>query len=219
MFRNVICAASMAALVSGCVSVQNKPLAADASQTLTHKSLAYTEYARPDFTASTAGKAAFGLLGVAAMIHAGNTIVSENDVKDPALGISARLASRLSQTLSMQTAGASLHAANDNIPALAASAANSDYLLDVKTIGWQFVYYPTDWTHYRVFYAARMRLIDTHTKAVVAETLCKAEQPTDPKNAPTHEQLLADHAAKLKDMLGHVTDSCTDLLARQILHI
>lgn len=219
MFKNAICAAAMAVLVSGCVSVQNKPLAANASQALAHKSLAFTEYARPDFAAGTAGKASFGLLGAVAMIHAGNTIVAENDVKDPAPDISARLASKLAQDLDMQLANAPLHETSDKLGALTASAASSDYLLDVKTLNWQFIYYPTNWSHYRVIYAARMRLIDAHTKAVVAETMCKAQQPTNEKEAPTHEELLADHAAKLKDMLGRVTDGCTDVLAKQVLHI
>lgn len=219
MLKNIVGAVVMAALASGCVSVQNKPLAANTLQELTHKSLAYTVYVRPDFTAGTAGKAVFGLLGVPAAIHTGNKIVAENEIKDPAVEISIGLASKLAQSVDMQLSSTPLHAWNDKLAVLAASARNSDYLLDVKTINWAFGYYPTSVTHYYVIYTARMRLIDTHTKAVVAETMCKAKQPTNEKEAPTHEKLLAEHAARLKEMLGRVTDSCMDVLAKQTLHI
>lgn len=219
MFRKIFGAAASVALVSGCVSVQNKPLAATTSKDLVHKSIAYTEYARPDFVAGTAGKATFAMFGAAAMIHTGNTIVAENDVHDPALAISSRLAGKLAQQNDMVVQHAPIRASSDKLDALLASQVQPDYLLDVKTLNWQFFYYPTNWSHYHVLYAARLRLIDTRAKSVIAETMCKAEQPVNEKDAPTHEELLADHAAKLKELLGKVADSCTDVLAKQFLHL
>lgn len=219
MFKKIVGAVAVTALVSGCVSVQNKPLAADASKALAHKSLAYTEYARADFAAMTAGKAMFGGLGGAAMVHAGNEIVTENNIGDPALDISAALASRLEKSQGMTLASAPVQVPKDDVGTLVAHANGADFLLDVKTLNWMFAYYPTSWSHYHVMYAARMRLIDVHTHAVVAETMCKASQPAKEAEAPTHDELISDHAAKLKSLVNQEVQDCVNLLSSQILHV
>ena len=61
-----------------------------------------------------------------------------------------------------------------------------------------------------------MRLIETSTREVVAETLCQSVQGDD-KNPPTKEQLLEKDAALLKDYLRTVADGCVEVLAKQVL--
>jgi hypothetical protein len=54
--------------------------------------LVVTTSDRPDFAAMTAGKAMFGMVGAFAMISAGNKVIRENNVEDPAHYIGSELA-------------------------------------------------------------------------------------------------------------------------------
>ena len=81
-----------------------------------------------------------------------------------------------------------------------------------------FNYYPTDWSHYRVSYSGRLRLIDATTRTVVAESACNSVQGDD-KNPPTKEQLLENKAALLKTHLANAGQACVDVLARDVLKL
>lgn len=217
--RKILLGAGLAgALLCGCVTVQNKPLTANASAQLEGKSLTYAVHSKPDFAAMTAGKAMFAVFGAAAMVSKGNSIIAENNVPDPAQAISSGLMQRLADQRHMSVQDTPIRAASDKLDALAAQGTTADYLLDVQTINWMYGYYPSKPSYYRVLYSARMRLIDTHTKKVVAETLCKAQPNTD-ENAPTQDELLNDHAAGLKHLLDKAATDCTDVLSKQILHV
>ena len=67
-----------------------------------------------------------------------------------------------------------------------------------------FNYYPSDWSHYKVTYTARLRLIESASEKVVAETLCTTVQGDD-ENPPTQEQLLENKAS----LLNLVSAACT----------
>jgi len=75
---------------------------------------------------------------------------------------------------------------------------------------------PTDWTHYRVSYTARLRLIDAATKTVVAESACTGVQGDD-KNPAPKDQLLENGAWPLKGYLAKAGEACTEVLARDVL--
>lgn len=207
-----------ASVLAGCTTVSHVPLSKDASQSLQGKTVARTEYPAPDFTAMTPGKAAFALLGAAAMVSEGNAIVKNNEIADPALAISMALASRLEAARASKTIERPISAAIDEPAALAAGAAAADFVLDVKTLNWMFGYYPTNWSGYRVMYAARLRLIDAKSRAVVAETACQTIQGDDAA-PPSMEQLLDGKAALLKDYLGKAAVQCADVLARDVLQL
>jgi hypothetical protein len=83
--RNVVRVAGFAAVVllPGCVTVSHKPMTKESSAQLQMKKVAASSYATPDFAAMTPTKAAFGLIGAAAMISEGNSIVKANGVEDP----------------------------------------------------------------------------------------------------------------------------------------
>lgn len=59
-------------------------------------------YPTPDFAAYTAGKAGFGVIGVALIIKAGNEIIRENAVEDPAIRIGQELAHALAERHGLQ---------------------------------------------------------------------------------------------------------------------
>ncbi|WP_447981958.1 hypothetical protein [Achromobacter kerstersii] len=217
MFRITIAAAVVLSL-GACTTVKHAPISQDSLSKLEGKSIVSSRYGQPDFTAFTAGKAAFAMLGAAAMVTEGNTIVKENGIEDPAKAISAGLQSKLASLKNTTVVNASGVAAKDDVATVVAASPGGDYVLDVKTLTWMFNYYPTDWAHYRVSYTARLRLIDAATKAVVAESACTGVQGDD-KNPPTKDQLLENGAGLLKGYLAKAGEACTEVLARDVLKL
>ena len=205
-------------LVSACTTVRHAPLSQEASKQLQGQAVAETRYPTADFAAFTAGKAAFAVLGAVAMISEGNSIVQENAIQDPAIAIGEALAQRLVANRGVTIVPIQTVATKDDIATLVSTYPGASMLLDIKTMNWMFNYYPTDWAHYRVTYSARVRLIDTVSKQVAAETMCQTVQGDD-ANPPTKEQLLNDKAALLKEYLGKGVTACVDVLAKELLRI
>ncbi|CAB3859501.1 hypothetical protein LMG26854_03396 [Achromobacter aegrifaciens] len=215
MFRISIAAAVVLTL-GACTTVKHAPISQDSLSKLEGKSIVSARYGQPDFTAFTAGKAAFAMLGAGAMVTEGNAIVKENGIEDPAIAISAGLQNKLASLKNTTAVQASGVAAKDDVATVVAASQGGDFVLDVKTLTWMFNYYPTDWAHYRVSYTARLRLIDAATKTVVAESACAGVQGDD-ENPPTKDQLLENGAGLLKDYLAKAGEACTEVLARDVL--
>ncbi|MBP7880249.1 MAG: hypothetical protein KAZ75_02050 [Acinetobacter sp.] len=163
---------------------------------------------KPSFLATTALNVQFALLGLAAQISSGNKIINENQVEDPAIYIANELAKTLESQLGIThiTTSTSTTTTN-NIKTLAEQHKEADILLDVQTTYWQSIYYTSDWNNYRVVYAAKLRLIDTKNKKVIAESICSKKQD-DKKNSPSYDQLIANNAAVLKAALKSHADEC-----------
>ncbi|WP_156171438.1 hypothetical protein [Dyella japonica] len=215
--KKFCCAVAMAAVLSGCVSAPTKSM--DSSSALQGKHVVVTQYAKPDFSAMTPGKAAFGLFGAMAMISAGNELVKSENIEDPAIEISEHLASDMEAKRSATLLPSSHTIATDDNPAsLVKIYPGADVILDVKTINWMYNYYPSQWGKYHVNYAARVRLIDGKTGALVAQHLCKID-PTDPNDPPTNDALRANHAALLKEFLHKAASSCVSDVEQQALRV
>lgn len=214
--KKIAVAAVVAAALAGCVSAPTKPIASTAA--LQGKRLALSEYAKPDFSAMTAGKAEFGPFGALAMIHAGNALVATDRIADPAIDIGQQLAKDLS-TRDADTIlpGPAAVSPNDSPATLVKTYPGADLIIDVKTITWMYAYYPTKWGKYHINYAARVRLLDGASGAIVAQQMCKVEDPTDPASAPTRAALTADHSALLKQLLKKAGDSCVANFEHQVL--
>jgi hypothetical protein len=216
MLRYLMVAAAAVAL-TGCVSTKNVPLETKQIATLQGGTMTVSQRAKPDFSAMTAGKATFGLIGAAAMISAGNKIVADNAIEDPANYIAQKLAADLAgaHALNVVDTGG-VQADGGDVKKLAAQYAKADLLLDVQTVNWSFVYFPTDWNNYRVIYSTKLRLIDTKRSKLLAEGFC-ARVPDQSPQSPTHDELLADGAARLKKELATHADYCVDELRRNVL--
>lgn len=216
MKKSVIAAAT-AAVLGGCVSAPSKPV--ESKTAMQGKQVVLAHYAMPDFAAMTPGKAAFGLFGAAAMIHAGNAIVQADHIPDPAIVIGQRLANDLAAKEGASiVSGPTPMAMSDQPATLLKTYAGTDIILDVKTLSWMYSYYPTKWQTYHVFYVARVRLLDGHTGSLIAQQLCKVD-PTDPKNPPSLDQLQADDGAMLKAFLGKAADTCVNTVEQQALRV
>lgn len=206
-----------ALMLGGCVSTKNVRADVATLRSTAPARITTTTREKPDFAAMTAGKAMFGMVGGLAMIAAGNSIIKENDVEDPAGYIAAELSSELASTLGAQVVDNGGKVADTARPGeLAKLYPGADLLLDVQTINWSFTYFPTDWNSYRLIYSAKLRLIDTRTGALRAEGFC-ARVPEKSENAPSREQLLADRAAGLKRELRVAADHCIGEFKAKVL--
>lgn len=217
--KTIALAAAAAMLLGGCVSTRNVKADLAALRTAAPATVVVSAREKPDFAAMTAGKASFGLIGAMAMISAGNTIVAENGIEDPAAYIGSALASHLSTSLGATTVDNGGTLATGTKPAeLAKLYPGADLLLDVQTVNWSFAYFPTDWNSYRVIYSAKVRLIDTRTGALKAEGFC-ARVPEQAADAPSRDQLLADRAAALKRELRAAADHCIGEFKTNVLGV
>jgi hypothetical protein len=197
-------------VLSGCVAVRQVPLPESASSRFAGQTLQRSVYPKPDFAAYTAGKAGFGLIGVALIISAGNDIIREHAVEDPAIRISQEAAQTLVERYGLQLSTSEPKASqSDDIGALVQTYGEADLILDIKTINWMFIYFPTDWSHYRILYSARLRVIDRQQKTVIGEGFC-AYKPEyeDTKKAPTRDELLNNDAEGLKRELAKAGAWC-----------
>lgn len=215
--RNMILMLMTAVMISGCASLNKQVIDKNVVKSLKDKTVTHTIREKPDFAAVTADKAAFALLGALAMISAGNEIVRENDIADPADAIAAGLAKALEANHGTQFVNSPVMVSEEDPALIAASAKGAaKYIIDTQTVNWSFGYFPTDWSHYRVIYVAKARLIDVKSKQVVAEGYCE-QVPENSENAPTYDELLADKATLLKKTLSNAVGQCVESLKAEML--
>lgn len=216
--RHLALAALISFLGAGC-AVKNVPLPQESMPTLQGLQVAQTRYAKPQFEAITAGKAMFGVFGAVAMLSAGNKLVAENGIQDPAPQISEALAKNLTERLKLrpiQVNGAEL--TSDSVEDLVKTAQPVELLLDVKTIRWGFLYFPTDFSHYRLLYSFRVRLIDTTVGKVLAEGWCFQPDERHP-NPPTYDEMMANSAAWIKQELTSAAGRCAEQFRKETLSL
>ena len=205
-----------ATTVSGCASLNQRTIDEQSVANIKGQPVTYTSREKPDFTAMTAGKAAFALLGAVAMVSEGNKIVAANNVEDPAGVIATGLAKELEMSHSIQFITPPIKVDGDDASQIASGVKGAArYVIDAQTVNWSFGYFPTDWTHYRVIYTARARLIDVQSNDVIAEGFCK-HNPDSNLNAPTYDELLANQANLLKSELSTISQECINTMKTQM---
>lgn len=204
-------------LVSGAVGAKDKPmpLPEAAIPALNGKTLAVTRHAKPSFTAMTPGKAAFALVGAGAMIAAGNKLVKDHDIADPADILEEQIVPAMVQKYGMQLVPASARViAEDNPAKIAAGQTNADYILDIRSGGWMFSYYPSSWDTFWMMYSGQIQLIDARSGKLVSKLACNAGTNKDP-NSPTKDAMLGNGAQMLKDVMAGFGWTCARLLATE----
>ncbi|WP_430420701.1 hypothetical protein [Phenylobacterium sp.] len=174
--------------------------------------VAYSGSMTTIMTAMSPGKAAFAIVGAAAMIAEGKQIIADNQIIDPSQGIAREVATDFAQARSARVADAPLGVERKGatVPkpaALAAAATGAAYVVDVDS-GWILSYFPVDWAKYKVIFISNMRLVDAKSLAVVAKQSCSwdGEKRGDPKF--TRDELLNDNAKGLKDALARGASFC-----------
>lgn len=195
-------------MLSACASTQNLAAAPETLSAMNGKSLTIIQRESPGFVAMTSGKGMFAVAGVGAAVAAGNKMVRENDVQDPALAISRTLAATLSTDYGIQVRGESDVAATDDVKELAGLADGSDYALEVETQGWSYIYDGFSFGDYFVGYSSKLRLIDVSTAEIVSSGFCAYDAKKAGKSPVTHETLLAEQAAYIKQELADAANLC-----------
>ncbi len=210
--------------VIGCMSLlafqaqardQMIPLSSQDAAGLSGKSVALTLHERPSFVAMTAGKAGFGLFGVAAMISDGNSLVDNNHIADPVGVVRTQLADMLAGTYGAKPLAADTTPIRATKPDdLAKTHPEADYVLDVRSGGWNYSYFPTKWGTYWVGYGVQVQLIDTKSGRQVSNMACNTNTHENP-HPPSREAMVANNAQLLKDITTSFGWICSRLLAAQ----
>jgi hypothetical protein len=139
MSRSALVLMMLVLTATGCVATRHAPLAEQDATSLTGKTLQRSVYQKPSFVTFTAGKARLGALGAVAMIGAGNEIVQDNAVQDPAFGTAEEIAEELSRKYDLGSLVSEPRISeSDDVGALAKTYADADMILDVRTINRQF---------------------------------------------------------------------------------
>lgn len=203
--------------MAGCAPMTTKPVSPETMRWLKGESVAQTQRPRPDFGAMTAGKAMFGLIGAALMISEGNSLIAANQVTDPADEIANGLLKILESDYGTKPTEQRIAvSALESSEVAAAAGRAAGLVLDVRTVAWGYLYLPANWNRYRVVHTAQARLIHVPTGDVLAEGFCK-RIPEDDEKAPTHDELLAKDAARLKRELAIAAQECVAALKAEML--
>ena len=152
---------------------------------------------------------------------AGEKLLAEQGIEDPAISITRRLFEDLQSLggfgdlrLLEATQPVRLYQPAD-FKRLAPKGA---LVLDVRTTDWLLSFIGGHWKRYRLFYEVRARLIDPwrDRELVIAKSKFY-EKYKDSEEAPTLDQLLADDASLLKAKLQQATRKAMDELRSGLL--
>lgn len=211
-------------LLAGCAA---KPitLPAASAPALKGKLLTPVTYPKvPTFREMTPMKAglaglggAVGGLAMAAMDMSGKALVAGNAVEDPAVAIANSLAPLYAEKLGTPVAPMVKSATKGKPADLSKDVQGQGLILDVVTTNWQLIYFPVNWSHYRVLYNARARLIDAATGTVIAQSPCNFVSDDDPAKAPTYDELTGNGAALLKERLARAAAECSAVMKSTML--
>lgn len=213
----VASAVLLSSALAGCVSTKTVGIAPNALAQYRGATVTVAHREKGGFIAQTAGKAMFGAIGAVAMIHAGNELIRDDQVPDPAVSIGQALESDLAGQDGLKTVDTTVSTDTLDISKLASQYKDADLLVDVVTTYWGIVYFPTNWSHYKLLYSVKLRLIDTKQAKLIAEGFCTRKQETSPEAAPTKAQLLDNQAAGLKKELADAGSYCTEEFRQKAL--
>ncbi len=205
--------------LTACVSSRTAQIENEKSAAMRGKVVATTDRPRAGLVAMTPGKAMFGMIGAAAMIEAGNMILDENNIRDPAPLVNRALLTAAQKQFGVVPATtAPVHIDTTDVNKLAAAAGSADILFDVQNVGRGFRYMGFKFGSYAVESSYKFRIIDVRAKKMIAEGFCFQSTKDDP-NPPSHDELLADKATRLKAILDAQQDVCTNQFATQVLNL
>lgn len=217
--RTLVAMSLAALLLAGCASIPTQSVANQSMAAWRGKTVAVTSRPRASMLMMTAGKAAFGLIGVAAAVSAGNDIVKRDNIPDPAQQVAHDLLQIAEKQYGIVPASlAPVRVDTRNIADLASAARGADLLIDVESTGQGINYFASDWSHYWLQSGLILRVIDVHTATVVGQAVCGQNTLHQP-NPPSRKDLLANDGQVLKSMLAAQSDACRDQFANTVLRV
>lgn len=209
---------TLGSVLCGCVSVPKATISNQITSSWNGKSAVLTERPRAAFFPMTAGKAAFALVGTLAAVEAGEKLVAEDGIEDPAPRVARDLLQVARDQYGVVPAKLPpVRVDTTDVKQLAQAGSGADLVIDVQSLGESFNYFPTNWNHYWVHSALVVRIIDAKTGRALAGGHCQRDSRSDP-NPPTKDELLANKAERLKAILSAQRDACRDELVTNVLH-
>lgn len=204
---------------AGHAAKKPKPISEADAAALAGKTAAVTLHKPSTFVAATPGKAAFALLGVAGMVKAGSDFVEDNGIEDPAVLLRTQLGALLHEVhgLNVQPADTTI-TSEKKAAKLASLHPESDIVLSVRSIGWNYSYDVKALNKYWLGYAAEVQLIDAKSGRQLSEMTCGANTVSNPIK-PTLAELRADRGQLAKDIFSGLGWLCVQLLAKEQFRI
>lgn len=152
----------------------------------------------------------FAVAGVGAAAVAGNKLVKDHEIADPAMRISNSLAQTLTSRHGLRLQGQSAAvAASNNVNDIIQLADGSEYALDVVTNGWSYIYDGFSFSDYYVGYSAKLRLIDVQSSTIISDGFCAYNPKKAGKPPVAHDTLLENNAAYIKQEMAEAADFCS----------
>lgn len=196
-------------LLIGCATTQTIQLDKATSTGLKGKAVILVKNEKPSFVAMTSGKGMFALVGATAAISAGNALVEEKKIEDPAMRISERLSPVLITKYGLTSKGQSETVPQStDVNAIAKLSGDSDYALDVASTGWGFIYDGFKFSEYIITYSTKLRLVDVANAKVLSEGACAYSSKNAGKPNVSYEKLMENDAEYIKETLLEAAEYC-----------
>jgi hypothetical protein len=145
---------------------------------------------------------------------AGNTIVEQDHLVDPATVIGPALLAELVSTYGMKPIQ------GNGLPATSSRSTTpptgADFVLSVEVSSWSTMYLLTSLSHYGVMLAARGKIVDGATAKVLREGRCII-RPRDQSDAPTFTELMENDGVRLRAEVDYATQACVEALKHSVV--
>lgn len=209
----------LALALTACTTLSSQQLPEERAATFQGKTIVTSMHEPVNFMPYTAGKAMLGALGAGMIISDGKRTVEKNAIEDPSRVAGSELMRRIATAHGMNVVdNEGVVTSRGTLKDVLATYQGADYILDLRTNSWGYIYYPTKWGQYRVQYAANMRLIDAASQEVIAQSSCRHLQE-DADNPPSRDALLANEAELLKEFLARASTKCVDDFSSKIFRL
>ena len=205
-------------LLIGCIPIKDFSIAKNELLSMKSQSITTSKRDTPTFGVASATKTGLGPIGLVAMMVSSNDIIQKNNIEDSAVYISRELTSILIKHYQMNLLDVEKKVDGESTIEISKTYKDADYILDVETRSWSIEHFLLDWNSYRVVYSARLRLIDTRNKILLAKGFY-CHIPKHDKSAPSRDDMLMNNAQRLKDELKIAADLCIKYFKSEILKL
>jgi hypothetical protein len=214
-------AAAALLLLTGCITAEIMPIPRTVSEAMQGRRSTFGIGPVADFAEVTAVNTAVGgMVGAAAMIATGNNLIRSNEVQDPAKQVGEMLMKGMAEKYGLKVVPNGMGVLDAEGPRqLSDTFPTCDFVLKVQTMDWSMSPCFTTSPHlkantpFRLSLLVKASLVDVKTRKVVAEGMVRYVQPVT-ADLPTHGQLTANNAARLKVEMAKCTEGCYAFLAK-----
>lgn len=181
-----------------------------------NKTVVLTARSPARFMAYTRPKMSFGLLGIAMARLAGKKLIEENGVENSAPQIAETLLRAAENHYRVTAASLAPLMVESDAANIARMARGADLVFDVQPTSASLEPLLTKPGKYFVTSVFRFRVIDVASGRVLGDDTCVRSTQTQP-HLSTYDELVKDHATRLKIILADQRDFCAKYFETQVL--